>query len=179
MRLFAIATLVLAPVAAFSQTAQPTQQASLKKPVAFASTSATPAATPAVAIASSVGYRDVIKATLTSEAMDRAQAEGGALTYTMYNNNDSTPSFHAPKLVSAVGRTLPVDAATSGNAAVTVNFVVSPQGVPSEFKVVRSAGDKAVEQSTIAALSQYRFQPATLDHMPVYAHLTMEISLKK
>ncbi len=178
MRLFAMTALVLAPVAALAQTAQPTQQASLRKPVAF-TTSSTPAATPAVAIASVANYHDVIKASLTSEPMDRAQAEGGILSYTLFEDKNATPSFRAPKLVSVVGRKLPQDVANTTNAAVTVNFVVSPQGVPSEFHIVRSAGDKAVDQGTLDALRQYRFQPATLNNLPVYAHLTMEISLQK
>jgi len=180
MRLFALTALVLVPSAAFAQAAnQTTLQASLKAPVAFVSAATNPAATPAVAIASAVGYHDVLKLSMTSAALDQAQAEGGTLSYTMFADGDSKPEFVAPKLVSVVGRKLPLDQASNTAAAVTVDFVVDNHGVPAEFKVVRSAGSASVDQSTIEALRQYRYQPAMLNNLPVYAHLTMEIKLQK
>ncbi len=180
MRLFALTALVLVPSAAFAQAAnQTTLQASMKKPVAFVSAASTPASTSAAAVASAYGYHDVLKISLTSAVLDQAQAEGGTLGYTLFADKDSKPEFVAPKLVSVVGRKLPVDQASNTAADVTVEFVVDNHGVPADFKIVRSAGSAAVDQSTIDAVRQYRYQPATLNSLPVYAHLTMEISLQK
>jgi len=184
MRLFALTALALVPAAAFAQSpSQTTLQASMSNPVVFVKTSATPSATPAatpsVALASAGSFHDVVKASLTSEALDRAQAEGGTLSYSMFADKDSKPEFQAPKLVSVVGRKLPLDQATSSSADVTLELLVDNHGVPSEFKVVHSAGNAAVDKSTIEAVHQYRFKPATLNNVPVYAHLTMEVMLQK
>jgi TonB family protein len=179
MRLFALTALALVPAAAFAQNA-PTLQASVAKPVAFVTAAApAPAATPAVAIASVASFRDVIKASLTSPELDESQAEAGALSFTLLGDEGSKSSFVAPKLIAAVGRKLPLDQATGTNADVTVNFIVDNHGVPQEFSVVRSAGSPAVDKSTVEALRQYRFKPATLNNLPIVAHLTMEIKLQK
>jgi TonB family protein len=180
MRLFALTALVLVPTAAFAQAAnQTTLQASVSKPVAFVSAAAAPTATPVVAIASAAGYHDVVKASLTAADLDQAQAEGGMVSYTFFGSKDSKADFIAPKLVSVVGRKLPLDQANNTAAAVTVAFVVDNHGIPADFKIVRSGGSAAVDQSTIEALRQYRYKPATLNDLPVYAHLTMEIKLEK
>jgi len=178
MRLFALTALALVPAAAFAQNA-PSLQASVAAPVAFVKAAAAPASTPAVAIAPHANYHDVIKASLTSPDMDKAQAEGGTLSYTLLGDAESTPSFVAPKLISAVGRKLPLDLAANSNADVTVNFIVDNHGVPQEFTVARSAGSPDVDKETIEALRQYRFKPATLNNLPIVAHLTMEIKLQK
>jgi TonB family protein len=178
MRLFALTALALVPAAAFAQNA-PSLQASVAKPVAFVSAAAAPAATPAVAMASPVRFHDVIKASLTSPEMDQSQAEAGTISFTLLSDEGSKPSFVAPKLISVVGRNLPLDLATNTNADVTVNFLVDNHGVPQDFTVVRSAGSPAVDKDTIEALRQYRFKPATLDNLPIVAHLTMEIKLQK
>jgi len=56
---------------------------------------------------------------------------------------------------------------------------VDNRGVPREFAVVRSAGSADVDKGTVEALRQYRFQPATMNNLPIVAHLTMEIKLQK
>jgi TonB family protein len=178
MRLFALTALALVPAAAFAQNA-PSLQASVSRPVAFVTAAATPAAAPAVAIASVASFHDVIKTSLTSPELDESQAEGGALSFTLLGDESSKSSFVAPKLIAVVGRKLPLDQATGTAAAVTVNFLVDNHGVPQDFTVVRSAGSPAVDKSTIEALRQYRFKPATLNNLPVVAHLTMEIKLQK
>jgi TonB family protein len=179
MRLFALTALALVPAAALAQNA-PTLQASVAKPVAFVSVAAAaPAATPAVALAARTNFHDVIKASLTSPELDMAQANAGTLTYTLLSDESAKPSFVAPKLISAVGRKLPLDEANNTNADVTVKFMVDNRGVPQELTVVRSAGSPAVDKDTIEALRQYRFQPATLNNLPIVAHLTMEIKLQK
>jgi TonB family protein len=178
MRLFALTALALVPAAAFAQNA-PSLQASMAKPVAFVTVAATPSATPAVAIASRVNFHDVIKASLTSPEMDMAQADAGTLTYTLLSDEGSRPTFVAPKLISVVGRKLPLDEANNTTADVTVTFTVDNRGVPQKFAVVRSAGSADVDKGTIEALRQYRFQPATMNNLPIVAHLTMEIKLQK
>lgn len=178
MRLFAITALVLAPAAAFAQTNQTTLEARLKAPAAL-TTTATEAATPGVAVAALPAYHDVIKASLVAPELDKAAAQGGVIAYTWNGDANAKPEFAAPKLVSVVGRKLPLSQVASTNADVVVNFIVDNHGVPAEVKVVRSAGSAAVDASTVEAVKQYRFQPATYNNLPVYSHVAMEISVKK
>jgi TonB family protein len=55
---------------------------------------------------------------------------------------------------------------------------VSPQGVPEDLSIVHSAGP-VVDQKTLDAVRQYRFQPATIGHIPVVADVTVEVALQK
>jgi hypothetical protein len=179
MRLITFATLALLPTAALAQANQSTLQASNAQPAAFihAATSPAAVATPAVVVAPVV-YHDVIKSSLVAPQLDAIMAKGGSISYSIFADEEGKYSIKAPQLTHVVGRDLPVTALVSSDADVTVAFIVDNKGIPSDFTVVHSAGAD-VDKGTIAALRQYRFKPATLDNMPVVAHLEMEIKLKK
>jgi TonB family protein len=172
MRLITFATLALLPVAAFAQTSQ-NLQASLSQPNAFVH-----AAAASTADVATTTYHDVIKTSLTSPQLDATMATGGTLVLTVFADDNGSYSVKAPELVHVVGRDLPAAELLSSDAAVTINFIVDNQGVPSEFTVVHSSSI-AIDKGTLEALRQYRFKPATLNNVPVLAHLQMEIKLKK
>jgi TonB family protein len=179
MRLMTFATLALLPTAAFAQANQSTLQASVAQPafVRAAAPASTPAAAPTAGIALPV-YHDVIKSSLVTPELDATMATGGSIIQTVFADDSGEYSIKAPQLVHVVGRDLPVSELASSDADVTVAFIVDNKGVPSDFKVVHSAG-AAVDKGTLDALRQYRFKPATLDKVPVVAHLELEIKLKK
>ena len=181
MRLALLATLALLPSAAFAQAgSQTTLQAGLTKPsvqpAAFVRASAVEA--PAAGVARTPQLHDVLKATLVSPETDVALAKGGTLSYNLAVDSSSKPVFTGPVLLHTVGRTLPADEVANSTADVTVSLTVDPQGLPQDIAVVHSAGE-TVDKGTIAAVSQYRFKPATMEDRPTLSHLILELKLQK
>jgi TonB family protein len=62
------------------------------------------------------------------------------------------------------------------NRNVALQFTVDRTGKPTDIKVVKSAGD-ATDNEVLAAISGYRYKPATLNGaaIPVDVNLTVEI----
>jgi TonB family protein len=60
---------------------------------------------------------------------------------------------------------------------VVVEMLVNEKGVPSDLKVVDSIGEE-MDKNVLAAVSQYRFKPATLDNKPTAAPVKLEIVLR-
>jgi len=60
------------------------------------------------------------------------------------------------------------------NGVVDVSTVVDKEGLPTEVRVVKSAG-MGLDEKAVEAVSQYRFQPATLHGKPVAARITIEV----
>jgi TonB family protein len=64
----------------------------------------------------------------------------------------------------------------AGPRKVVVNMVVGKDGVPSNLKIVESAGP-LVDKNILAAVSQYRFSPGTVSNQPTEIPLNLEITL--
>jgi|GEM_PF-6397583 len=86
--------------------------------------------------------------------------------------------FAAPKLL----RWTPIQCAQSELDAVgaaekklTISMVISQSGSPEEIKVLHSV-DPALDRKAVAALREYRFAPATMDHRPTAAPVTVSIN---
>ena len=99
---------------------------------------------------------------------------------------NSTPSSRpvstgvtAPKLISTVEITS-VDDTPRGFAnfdkTVVVSMIVQENGKPTDLAIVRSAG-AALDKNVLAAVSQYRFKPGTLDKQPTAIPVNLEITL--
>jgi TonB family protein len=58
---------------------------------------------------------------------------------------------------------------------VLISTIVDEQGLPTEIHVERSAGH-GLDENAVAAVSQYRFRPATLDGKPIAVRIRIEIS---
>jgi TonB family protein len=85
----------------------------------------------------------------------------------------------APKLIYAVS----VESTDEWSARrsafdkkVVVEMLVDEKGVPSDLKVVNSIGTE-MDKNVLAAVSQYRFKPGTLDSKPAAVPLKLEIVL--
>jgi TonB family protein len=60
---------------------------------------------------------------------------------------------------------------------VVVTMLVDESGKPSDLKIVQSAGPD-MDKNVLAAVSQYRFRPATLDNAPVAMPLNLDILMR-
>jgi len=95
---------------------------------------------------------------------------------------DSIPtsvSLHdnaVPQLTHVVGRVLPAQVAS--DKVVDVIVTVDPDGKPAAMRISRSGG-AALDQSTLDAVRQFRFQPATVNHQAVAANVNLEFTLSK
>jgi TonB family protein len=59
---------------------------------------------------------------------------------------------------------------------VVVSMIVREDGKPSDLAIVRSAG-AAMDKNVLAAVSNYRFKPGTLDNKPTAVPVNLEITL--
>ena len=60
---------------------------------------------------------------------------------------------------------------------VLISTIVDEQGMPTEIRVERSAGH-GLDENAVAAVSQYRFRPATLDGKPIAVRIRIEVSFR-
>jgi len=84
----------------------------------------------------------------------------------------------APKLVHTVA--IESDTTFSGFAIdrkTEVQMVVDATGKPSDLKVVRSLG-AVMDKNVLAAISQYRFTPGTLDGQPAAIPVDLQVTLR-
>jgi TonB family protein len=84
----------------------------------------------------------------------------------------------APKLIHSTD--IAIDNTSAINYTdprkVVVNMIVGTDGVPSDLKIVSSAGP-LVDRNVLAAVSQYRFSPGTVSNQPTAIPLNLEIML--
>ena len=82
-----------------------------------------------------------------------------------------------PKLIHSFDIPLESNSAiTSGPKTVVVGMIVGADGVPSDLKIVQSAGP-FVDKGVLAAVSQYRFKPGTVSNQPTAIPLNLEVNL--
>ena len=58
-----------------------------------------------------------------------------------------------------------------------VAMIVDATGKPSDLKIVRSLGP-VMDKNVLAAVSQYRFTPGTLDGEPTAVPVNLEVTLR-
>jgi TonB family protein len=157
---------------AASQDSAPTLQAKASPVVFRPSATPAPAPAPIARIVRRPIFTDVIKTRLNRDVEDFADQQSGTLAFRLGEDTQST----APRLLHIVDRELPANLVNERTSPVAVRMVVDPHGVPSSLTVVRSAGP-VVDRQTLAAVSQYRFEPATMNHQPVSSDITVEVDL--
>jgi hypothetical protein len=159
MRLAILASLALLPSLAHAATSAP----------------ATPAdtATPST-------YTDIVHTKLNADPRDNEYVATGTLGTNFYGVNLAEDGrVTLPQLTHVVGRTLPTDLLSDlPKAEVSVRVILNPVGVPQYITITHSAGT-AIDESTLAAVRQYRFTPAKIDGVPVESDLTLDIALEK
>ena len=159
MRLAILASLALLPSLAHAATSAP----------------ATPAdtATPST-------YTDIVHTKLNADPRDNEYVATVTLGTNFYGVNLAEDGrVTLPQLTHVVGRTLPTDLLSDlPKAEVSIRVILNPVGVPQYITITHSAGT-AIDESTLAAVRQYRFTPAKIDGVPVESDLTLDIALEK
>ncbi len=86
----------------------------------------------------------------------------------------------APKLISVSGLHLDQAALQSapGKSKVAVRVLVDRSGKPENVRIAQSAGP-AIDESALAAVKSYRFAPATVNHVPIEAGVTVTVTIDK
>jgi TonB family protein len=186
MRRMILTSLVLFPVLAHAQAGTVTEpkpstssamlQAELKQPAGLAEV-----AFAASAASSSVAAHAVIKQSIQTQYngdfVEAALRQGGTLEYSMAG---SEPMEVAPKITRAVELDLTPQELSEQPAVstVVVKAIVDEYGIPRNVKIAQSAGP-VVDQKAIAAVSQYRFKPATVNNQATWAAVSVSIKIQK
>ena len=159
MRLAILASLALLPSLAHAATSAPAAPADTATPTT---------------------YTDVVHTKLNVDPRDNEYVATGALGNNFYAvclAEDGRVTL--PQLTPVVGRTLPPDLLSDlPKAEVSVRVILNPVGVPEYVTITHSAGT-AIDDSTLAAVRQYRFSPAKIDGVPVESDLTLDIAIEK
>ena len=144
---------------------------------------ATKAAAPAASIAAigtsnHAAIREFIQTKMTDDFVDAALHQGGTLQYAMMGSVPTHSS--APQVTLAVEVDLSAqeleEQPTVSN--VVLHAIVDEHGIPRNVQVSQSAGS-VVDRKAIAAVSQYRFKPATIDNKPTWASVSITIKIQK
>ena len=185
MRQVLVATLVLLPVLAHAQASNSTEQATQAPATLVAKAtppapmapakSATPASESVASSATSLPVHVVIhQITPDDDYTTDALQSGGGISYNF--NNDINSKVTSPELIHVVQADLaPMQFAQGSD--VKVRLTVDAHGVPQNVTVVK-ATDAVVAQKTIAAVTQYRFKPATRDYLAIPADVLIDVKIK-
>ena len=184
MRRILVATLVLIPVLAHAQASNSTEQATQAPATLVAKAtppapmapakSATPASESVASSATSLPVHVVIhQITPDDDYTTDALQKGGTISYSF---NDVNSKSTEPELIHVVQADLAPQQLANGSD-VTVHLTVDAHGVPQNIKVIK-ATDSVVAQKTIAAVSQYRFKPATRDYLAIPADVSIDVKIK-
>jgi periplasmic protein TonB len=63
------------------------------------------------------------------------------------------------------------------NGSVTLGMIVTAEGNVRDLKVIKSL-DKGLDKQALAAVSTWRFEPATKDGKPVAVHLSTDVTFR-
>ena len=117
-------------------------------------------------------------ATAVNTAYHVGASKGATLEYAMFGS--VPPESSIPSVTRAVEVELS-PAEMAGQPAVIdviVNATVDVYGIPHNLSISKSAG-AAVDEKVLAAVSQYRFKPATMENQPVDAAVTISVKIQK
>lgn len=180
MRRILFATLVLIPVLANAQASNSTEPkpsqnsatllAKATPPAPFAGAkNAAPAATASATETEILPSNVIIH---QADLADTASQYGSTVSYSFGSGNKST----APQLVHVVETNLaPSEIGAASDVA--IHLTVDANGLPQNLKVTK-ATDPVIAQKTLAAVSQYRFKPATVNYLAVAQDVTLDIKIK-
>jgi TonB family protein len=194
MRRMVLTSLVLLPVMAHAQAGTSTEPkpstssamnlAELAQPAVVAelavkaAESKTGALTAAPGTTNHAAVREFIQTRMTGGLMEAALRQPGTLEYALKGSMPTQSS--APQVTQAVELDLSAQelAEQPAVSSVVLRAIVDENGVPRNVQVSHSAGS-VVDRKAIAAVSQYRFKPATLDNKPTWASVSITIKIEK
>ena len=87
--------------------------------------------------------------------------------------------FNAPQGIDLKPPEYPIGERFDENEGwVTMNFMVDPSGKPYEISVADSTGNKRFEEIAVKTASEWRFQPATLNGLPIDAGHQVKVTFR-
>jgi TonB family protein len=112
---------------------------------------------------------------IVSQAQDSAQ-KSDDVVYELHNAGDY--GIKSPKAIYAPDPEYTDKTRRKKiNGAVVVSLIVTPEGTVRDPKIVTSL-DKDLDQQALAALSKWKFEPATKDGKPVTVRISTEVSFR-
>jgi len=117
--------------------------------------------------------------TLQSKLVQPTEFDASEADHTATPLRIST-GVEAPKLIHTVAIQSDSDATSSGltiDRKVVVEMVVDASGKPSDLKIVKSL-NPLMDKNVLAAVSQYRYKPGTLDGEPTSIPVSLEVILR-
>lgn len=192
MRRMILSSLVLLPVLTYGQasalaeskpsTPSALLQAELTRPAGLAevalAASKADAAASSIKLSSHTLVREFIRTQFSEDLTQAALRQTGSLQFTLASTAPTEVS--APKVTRSVelGLTQQELAAQPAVTVVAVHATVDAYGIPRNVAITQSAG-ALVDKKALAAVSAYRFKPATIDNRPVEAAVSIAIKIEK
>jgi len=97
---------------------------------------------------------------------------------TVEDSNAATVT-REPELIKRTAPEYPEDAVQKGiEGAVDLAFVVSPKGDVNDVTVVHSEPSTIFNRAAIAAVRHWKYQPRTVNGVPVEAHIQLRVTFK-
>jgi TonB family protein len=115
---------------------------------------------------------ELVAATFTGSESDRSSAPTAAPVRI-------STGVNAPKLIKTVAVESDADFAPMNQFERTavVAMTVDPSGKPTDLKIVQSV-NPVMDRNVLAAVSQYRFTPGTLDDQPTAVPVNLAVVLR-
>ena len=112
---------------------------------------------------------------IVSQSQDSAQ-KSDDVVYELHNAGDYGIKF--PKAIYAPDPEYTDKARRKKiNGTVVVSLIITPEGTVRDPKITASL-DKDLDQQALAALSKWKFEPATKDGKPVTVRISTEVSFR-
>lgn len=136
------------------------------------------AATAALGTTNHAAIREFIQTRMTDGMTEATLRQPGTLEYALKGTMPAQSS--APQVTQAVEVDLSAQelAEQPNVSSVVLRAIVDENGIPRNVQVSHSAGS-VVDRKAIAAVSKYRFKPATLDNKPTWASVSITIKIEK
>jgi TonB family protein len=171
---------LLIPVLAHSQTGSQAEAKRSSSPVVLQAELKHPADLATMAASGYSGrlaIHETVHEEYSGDFLEAALRLGGTLEYSM---KSSAPAQTAPKVTQAVEVQLSPEELAQQPAVsnVVVRAIVDEHGIPRNVAVTHSAG-KVLDERAVAAVSQYRFTPATIDNRATWATVSIAINIQK
>lgn len=95
-----------------------------------------------------------------------------------------TPKPHVPVVTEVAttynpSPTIPDDLrGASLDTTVTAQFMVSPEGSPTDVKIIKSSGNDELDSAALDTAKKWRFKPATRDGQPIESRVILHIEFE-
>ncbi len=157
---------------------QPTAPTGLAMAAAAAKAAAPAASIAALGTSNHATIRESVQTKMVDNFVDAALRLGGTQEYAMMGSVPTHSS--SPQVTRAVELDLSVQDMEEQPtvSSVVLRAIVDENGIPRNVEVAQSAGS-IVDRKAIAAVSQYRFKPATIDNKPTWASVSITIKIQK